>query len=250
LNAEEAKQTLEHYRTGDEVTEQVAEALACARSNTQLARWFSGKELLSRQRAAAVQQTPVAPQLVETILAQRRIVPVRSWWNQPIPLAAAAVALGLVAIAGFFATRTKQTFAAYRQAVVDESWGRAPHLDYQTSDIGQFNQWLGGIDPHTSVTIPSGLQDLNFRGGRTMEWNGQRVVLLCFAQGTHHLHLFVTGDHGFVDVPPQTTPDYEKCSGWKTVTWSQGDRTYVLTGMNYLTFLKKFRHAGHWTMDG
>jgi len=100
------------------------------------------------------------------------------------------------------------------------------------------------------VTIPSGLQDLNFRGGRTMEWNGQRVVLLCFSDGPRHMHLFITDDRAFVDAPPQTAPDYEKCSGWKTVSWRQGDNAYVLTGMNYFTFLKKFRHAGHWTMDG
>jgi hypothetical protein len=52
----------------------------------------------------------------------------------------------------------------------------------------------------------------------------------------------------FVDVPPQGTPDFEKCGSWKTVSWSQGSKTYVLSGMNYLTFVKKFRKSGHWIM--
>src|ERR1044071_1167767 len=208
MNADEAKKALEHYRPGDEVTGRVADALACGKTNAQLARWFSNKESFDRQMEAAVQELPVPPELRATILAQRRVVPFRSWWKQPASLAAAAVIFGLVAVAGLFFTRSNQTFAAYRKAIVDESWGRAPHLDFETSDIAQFNQWLAGIDPHTSVTIPSGLHDLNLRGGRTMEWNGQRVVLLCFSQGSHHMHLFVTNDRAFVDAPPQTTPDY------------------------------------------
>jgi len=250
MNADKAKQTLENYRGGDELTNDVAEALAYARNNADVSRWFEDKEQFDARMAKAVQKITIPPQLKSAILAQRKIVPLRSWWNQPVSLAAAALILGLVTLAGFFLTQTRPTFAAYRKTVIDESWGRSPHLDFETHDIAQFNRWLTGIDPHAKVAIPSGLQDLRLRGGRTMEWNGERVVLLCLADGSRHLHLFVTDDHAFVGAPSQSSPDYEKCSGWKTVSWSQGDRTYVLTGMNYFTFLKKFRHSGHWTIDG
>jgi len=250
MNTDKAKQTLENYRSGDELTADIAEALTYARNNADVSRWFDDKEQFDARMAMAVQKITVPSQLKSAILAQRRIIPLRSWWNQPVPLAAAALILGLIALSGFFLTQTKPTFAAYRKAVIDESWGRSPHLDIETQDIAQLNHWLASIDPQSKVSIPSGLQDLRLRGGRTMEWNGERVVLLCLSDGSRHLHLFVTDDHAFVDAPRQSSPDYEKCGGWKTVSWSQGDRAYVLTGMNYLTFLKKFRHSGHWTIDG
>jgi hypothetical protein len=251
MNADTAKKTLDLYRSGDEITSEVAEALACARTNPQLARWFAGKESFDRQLGDAVGSIPVPRDLRSSILGQRKVVFLRRWWQQPVSYAAAALILGLVGLAGFFLSQPKQTFAEYRKTIVDESWGRAPHLDLETSDIDEVNRWVVGMNATSGpISVPSGLKDMTLRGSRTVEWKGQHIVCLCFVQGPRHMHLFVTDEHAFVDAPRQSMPDYEKCAGWKTVSWTQGERTYVLTGMNYITFLKKFRHSGHWTMDG
>jgi len=252
MNAEEAKKALSVYRSGDEVTSEVADALAYARANPQLTRWFTGKESFDRQMVDAVAGIPVPRDLRARILTERKVVVLRPWWRQRISYAAAALMLGLVGLSGLLlVAQPKETFADYRKTVVDESWGRAPHLDLESSDIDEVNRWIAGIDATAApVSIPAGLKDMTLRGSRTVEWKGQRVVCLCFLQGPRHMHLFVTQDRAFVDAPRQAMPDYEKCNGWKTVSWTQGDRTYVLTGMNYVTFLKKFRHSGHWLMDG
>jgi len=251
MNTADVKRILEHYREGDESTPEMAQALAALNSNPALAAWYRAKTRFDSQMTQALGQIPVPGSLKAAILGVYPLLQLTPWWRRPIALAAAA-AVVLLCVGGFslWSAQRGESFAEYRKTVIDESWGRAPHLDVETSDLAQFNKWLATIDPKASVNVPSGLNDLSLRGGRTLEWHGHRVVLLCFCQGPRHLHLFVTNDRSFLDLPAEASPDYEKCNGWKTVSWSQGTRTYVLTGMNYFTFLKKFRHSGHWTMDG
>jgi hypothetical protein len=250
MKTDQAKEILEHYREGDKLDSRISQALACLDSNADLADWFDRKRRFDRRMIEAVAEIRVPAGLKSAILTPPRIVPLIPWWRQPVSLAAAAAILLFACGGVFWSLRPEKSFAQYRQAVIDESWGRAPHLDIETSDVGELYMKLARIDPHATVTVPSGLRDLTLHGARTLEWRGNRVILLCFSQGARHMHLFVMNDRTFADMPPQMAPDYEKCSGWKTVSWSQGTRTYVLTGMNYLTFLKKFRHSGHWTMNG
>jgi len=250
MKTADVKQILEHYREGDESTPEIAQALASLNSHPDLATWYKAKTRFDSQMTEAVAQVPVPKELRAAILKTPPVLQLPSWWRRPIALAAAAAVLLFAGGISIWSAHRGENFAQYKKSVIDESWGRAPHLDIETSDVAEFNKWLASIDPHATVTVPSGLNDLNLRGGRTLEWRGHRVVLLCFSQGAKHMHLFVTTDRTFAGLPPQAAPDYEKCNGWKTVSWAQGNRTYVLTGMNYLTFLKKFRHSGHWTMDG
>jgi hypothetical protein len=250
MKSDQTNKILEEYQESGELTPQVAEELASLTGDPQARQWLDGKHGFDRQMAAAVAGIPVPRALQSMILAQPKIFQLVPWWRRPVALAAAAGFLLFAGSAGLWSSRGAKTFAEYRQTVIDEAWGRAPHLDFETSDIGQFNKWLAATDPNATVTLPSGLNDLTLRGGRTMQWHGHTVVLLCFLQGPKHMHLFVMNDRTFPDLSAQAMPDFEKCNGWKTVSWSQGTRSYVLTGMNYLTFLKKFRHSRQWTMDG
>jgi len=250
MKSSQAKKVLEHYRASEELNLPVAEAIASLNVDPALAAWFAQTKTLDRSMSDAVAAIPVPSDLKESILAERKVIRPIRWWNRPAILSAAA-AVALFAIgATFWVNRPGRTFAEYRQTVIEESWGRAPHLDIETSDLGQLNKWLAGIEPTATVSLPSGLKDLTLHGARTLDWQGHTVVLLCFSQGSKHLHLFVSNNQKFPDLPRQSSPDFEKCNGWKTVSWTQGSRSYVLTGMNYFTFLKKFRHSGQWDLAG
>jgi hypothetical protein len=251
MNNSEARKILEHYSAAEELNLPIAEAIARIDVDPVLAAWFAQTRELDQTMAGAVAAIPVPPGLKEAVLSERKIIRAEHWWNRPVFVTAAAATIALLAVAGvYWVNRPGKSFAEYRQSVVEESWGRAPHLDIETSDLGQLNKWLASKEPGTTVTLPSGLKDLNLHGARTLDWRGHTVVLLCLSQANKHLHLFVMNDQAFADVPRQSSPDFEKCNGWKTVSWTQGSRSYVLTGMNYFTFLKKFRHDRQWTMDG
>ena len=74
--------------------------------------------------------------------------------------------------------------------------------------------------------------------------------MLCLADGPRHMHLFVLEGSQLAQLPFDGKPDFEKCGVWKTASWQQGDKTYVLTGMKYQAFVSKFRKGGRWTMSG
>jgi hypothetical protein len=74
--------------------------------------------------------------------------------------------------------------------------------------------------------------------------------LICLIDGPKHLHLFVVAGVEFPELAAEGLPDFEKCHGWKTASWRQNGKTFVLTGMSYQAFVNKFRKAGRWTMSG
>ena len=198
--------------------------------------------------SAALKEIPVPPALRSSILAKNTFVRV-PWWRQARPQMALAASLVLLAgLAGLLVKGQAVSFADYKKEVIEEAWSDAPHLELITSDVTQIRRWLAAHDAKSDFTVPAALQDLPVTGCRILEWQGRKAALICFAEGVKHTHLFVMDRVDFVDLPPQGVPEFEKCGGWNTVSWSQGRKTYVLSGMNYRTFVKKFRRSGHWLM--
>jgi hypothetical protein len=206
--------------------------------------------------SAVVKGIAVPADLKDSLLAARKVVKV-PFWARPLQIskgwpmrAAAAAILLLVAISGFLLRHHRARFADFRQELISRDWAGDPHLDFESSDIRQIKQWLGERHASADFTLPPGLNGLHIQGCRLVERDGEKVSLLCLAEGPKHLHLFVVDHADFADLPPQGAPDFEKCGVWKTASWWQGNKTYVLTGMNYRTFVSKFRKAGRWTMSG
>jgi hypothetical protein len=83
-----------------------------------------------------------------------------------------------------------------------------------------------------------------------VEVDSHRVPMICLSEGSRHLHLFVVDGAMFADLPPAEAPDFQKCGAWKTASWQQGAKTYVLTGLKYQAFVSKFRKMGRWDFSG
>jgi hypothetical protein len=259
VNSQEARKILEVYRPGrDDAAEPcVTEALKCVERDPALARWFAAQRGFDDTMSAVVKDIAVPADLKESILAARKVVKV-PFWRQPLSeiaphwrvRAAAAAALILIAGGGILLTRQPARFVDFRQELIARDWAGDPHLDFESSDITRIKAWLGAHDASANFTLPPGLSGVRIHGCRLIERDGEKVSLICFAEGPKHLHLFILNRADFHDLPPEGAPDFEKCGVWKTASWRQGDRTYVLTGMNYQTFVSKFRKAGRWTMSG
>jgi hypothetical protein len=250
MKVTDAKKLLEFYRPGQPIAPETEQALALLQTNRELAAWHHEQHAFDQTLRDALASISVPANLRESLLPARKVIYPLPWWSRRVSMRAAVAVLVLLAISAMFLAPNPNTFAKYRSDVVEESWGRFPHLDIDTSDVQELNRWIAGHDPKTAVTLPAGLKDLTVRGGRVLEWNHHNVVLVCLTKGGKHMHLFVTSDNSFPDGPRETKPDFEKCNGWNTVSWRHGDQTFVLTGMNYYTFLKKFRRGGYWQIDG
>jgi hypothetical protein len=259
MTRDEAKAILQVWRPGGEDAEdpRFAEALKALEQDTELARWFAEQKGFDSAMAAQVQTIQVPRDLKASILAQKPVVRVPFWQRDLLPLfqrpaprwALAACVAGLL-VAGSWATmRSTSHFADYRREITDEAWDANPHVELRTSDLKTIKQWLAERGMRTKLVIPSALRDMNILGCRILKWRGHQVVSLCLSDGVRHNHLFVTDQIEFANRPWEHLPDYENCGRWKTAAWSHGDRTYLLVGMKYSKFTKRFYRDRQWLMS-
>ncbi len=238
---------------------EVQAALAQLQRDPELARWYADLRRFDASVAASLQSIPVPSDLRRTLLAVRpgsTVVhrPALWWrpaWNGWRMRAAAAAAIVLVAatVTGTLSQRQPVRFADFRKELVEESWNQN-HLAYRSADILRIRQWLAQNGGPTAFNLPSEFRHRQLHGCNLVDVGGQPVAVLCFAEGSRHLHLFVAEGVQFADLPTKGAPEFERCGHWKTASWQDGKRTFVLTGMSYSKFVTTFRKAGRWTMSG
>jgi len=252
MTRDEARQILETARANgrDDTDPRVAEALRLAAQNPELARQLERQRALDAAMTAGMSSIPVPADLRESILAERKIVKPHFWQDWRTATAAAAAIAVLLGGAILFINQNTSGFASFRRQLVTETWAGDPHLDLEANDLSQVRAWLASQGAATNFTLPAALAGARVHGARVFEYDGRMISLVCLAEGPRHLHLYVLDRPPFSDLPPAGAPDFEKCGAWKTASWSQGDKTYVLTGMSYQAFVSRFRKAGRWILAG
>jgi len=252
MNSQEAKRLLEVYRPNDAdaADPRFAEALEQLKHDPALARWFDEQRNFDAAIAGSLRVLSAPADLKEAILASRKIVrlPFCQDWRARAAVAASVVAL--VVAGGLLSGGRAIRFPEFRQKLVEQAWSGEAHLEFESSDIGQIQQWLSRHGARADFVLPAGLRDTHLHGCRIIEEGGIRVPMICMADGPKHMHLFIVEGVRLTALPPQDAPDFEKCGAWKTASWQQGNKTCVLTGMKYQTFVSKFRKSGRWTMSG
>lgn len=252
MTREEASKILESARPAGATHDdpQVAEALRLAARDPELSRQLERQRALDAAVTAGLKTIPVPPLLQDAILAERKIVRPHFWQDWRTASAAAAAIALLLGGTFLFIQQSRASFTEFRQELVAENWAGDPHLDYHSDDAGKIRAWLAGRNAASDFTLPAGLGELRPHGARVFEHDSKKISLVCLSDGARHLHLFVLDRPAFKDLPADGVPDFEKCGAWKTTSWRQGDKTYVLTGLSYQNFVSKFRKAGRWATSG
>lgn len=199
--------------------------------------------------AEALGSLPVPGDLRLRILATARSQPVKRF-PRVLPWAmAASIVLGgsLVALRQAFRPPALQEF---RVAMIEQAWDSTPHVEFTSSDLVEARRWLKEHHTPADFTVPVAAQHMRLRGCRSLEWRGQKVSLLCLLGESRHLHLFVIDSEALAGHFEENSPEFEAANGWKTVAWTTGGKTYLLSGINYLSFIKKSRKAGQWHLAG
>jgi hypothetical protein len=252
MTREEAKAVLEVFRANgaDADDERFSKALKRLEQDPALAKWFEEQKHFDAAVAQGVKSVSVPKDLKASILTSRSIVTPPSWQDWRVRVAvAASIAFVAVAAVARLAGRPKP-FADFRQQLVEQAWAIPKHLDFESSDWKEVKGWLARHHVETNFALPPALTDLRLHGCNMVEVDGHQVPLICLVDGPRHLHLFVVSGVRFPELPPEGLPDFEKCNGWKTASWRQHGKTFVLTGLSYQAFVNKFRKAGRWTMSG
>ena len=231
MNPIEAKRILLAYRPGtaDADDAEVAEALAEARRDPGLHEWALQQAAFQQSMRTTLREMPVPPELRERILARNKVLTPR-WWQRPSALAAAAaIALFLGLAWMLLQPATGHPFETYRDRMV-RAVLRQYTMDIVTNDMAEVRKFLSTRNAPSDYVLPAGLARLPVSGAGILSWRDRRVAMVCLEstnQGT--LFLFVV-DRNSVDGAPGATRTFDQVSRLTTVSWSEGERTYVLAG--------------------
>ncbi len=248
MNAERAKSLLKVCRLNgaDAADPEMSEAQKWTRRNPKWARWFAGQQAFDSAAGDAL-NSPPPENLKEMILASAAMGASPPWWQSRFARVAMAAAIAaLLTVAALWLRPQSATFTEYCTELTQTPWDASRHLQFHASTLDQVRAWLHGREAGVDFSVPAELQDLGVHGCSVIEWRGRKVPFICFADGFRHMHLFVVEGGKFSD-PPGPDPQFDVCAGWRTASWTQGDKVYILTGMSVHTFVKKFRKAGQWS---
>jgi hypothetical protein len=246
VNSSEAREVLLLYRPGTaEVADpQMAEALALARQDPELGRWFEQHCAFQQAMRAKFQQIEVPAHLKASLLIRGavapNILPPRPWWRSPIWLTAAAAVLLLLGLTGvWLKPRVPDRFANYQSRMVNQAL-REYRMDLVTNDMRQIRQFMASRGAPDDYHVPQGLEHLQLTGGGRLTWRNNPVAMVCFDRGDKQmLFLFVLKRAALKDPPPEA-PQVSKVSQMLTVSWTRGDNTYVLAGPEEAGFVRKY----------
>lgn len=245
MNNQEAKLILQAYRLGgqDAADPQFQEALQQIKHDPDLAQWFAQQRAIETRVQAKLRAALKAPaHLKDSLLAQRKIVRPIAWWRQPAWLAAAAALVLLGAMATIWLRPSKGLeFAAFSQAMAQSARQMTQHVSFEANDLAQIQQWLKDRDIDSNFDLPRALRGQSAGGCRVVDWNGQKVTLICFMlNGKDHVDLFVIDQTRFRDFTPSQTPEFKRVDGLMTATWTSGNKTYMLASSAQDTVIRKY----------
>jgi len=238
MNRDDAKNVLLLYRhgTADAADPQVIEALALVERDKELARCFG--EHCARQEIlrAKFRQIPVPAGLKEQIISEQAAQEKIIFWRRNAIFAAAAVIVVLVALAPlWFPHRPKDdTFAIYRSRMVGVAL-RGYGMDLATNNPAQIRAFLAESSAPADYVLPAPLKKTGMTGCAIQNWQGAKVSMICFRTGrplppgqSSDLWLFVVDRSRVKHAPPADARQFTRVNQLTTVTWTQGDKLYVL----------------------
>ncbi len=241
MTTTQAKDILLLYRPGtaDAEDPQVVAAIALARRDPELARWFEQHCAFQNALRTKLRQIEVPAHLKAALLAQQNIVRPPIWWQRPAWLSAAAVVLFLGVAAIWLKPANPNRFANFQARMVSTAV-REYRMDLVTNDMRQLRQFIAGRGAPSGYQLTKGLEKLQLTGGGCLQWRSHPVAMVCFNRGDDQmLFLFVMKRSALKD-PPSETPEVSKVTELQTVSWTQGEYTYVLAGPEEPQFLRKY----------
>lgn len=240
MNLNEAKELLLIYRpvTADAGDPQMAEALALAKSNPELARWLEAQQAQQAALRTKFRQMTIPAGLKEQIISEygagrRTPATLARWRTAGLALAALALLLGMLAIVWHPRSLPGNSLVHYQSEMARIAL--APYsMDVETNNAASIHAYLA--QQHApDFTLRTPLQHTELTGCAVRVWNGAKVSLICFRTGKplppgekSDLWLFVVDKATVQNVPPTTGPIVSKVNQLITATWTEGGKLYFL----------------------
>jgi hypothetical protein len=238
VNRDEAKNILLLYRPGtaDATDPQIAEALALAKTDLELARWletYCARQFVLREK---FRQITAPDGLKEQIISEQAAAEKMTFWRQKIALTAVVALMLLVVLTPFwFSNRgSDDTLAVYQTRMVGFAL-RGYAMDLATNNSEQIRAYLAQHHAPADFVLPAALKQAAPTGCAVENWQGAKVSMICFrtdkslaAGGQSDLWLFVVDRASVKNSSAGDLPQFSKVNRLITATWTQGGKLYLL----------------------
>jgi hypothetical protein len=235
MDNQEAKFILNAYRPDGQDADdpRFAEALAQARRDPLLERWFRESVAFDAAMTEKLCAVVPPPGLRESILAGAKVSrPLR--WSRPALKWALAAALLVAAIIGSLILRdaTRPQLADWQtealQTVSSLVNGRSK-FDAESHSAANLIAWLKTNRAPAAERLPENLEKLQSLGCKTFSWNGLPVSVICFTRHDGGLiHLVTTHASAAAGRTLRAERKLVQQGPWTTATWREGDMIYML----------------------
>jgi len=241
VNHHEAKKILLLYRPGtaDSLEPAVEEAIDLARQDTELSAWFEQHQAFQQAMRTKLRQIEAPEHLKAAVLAETKIIRPTIWRQTPVWLAVAAAIALLVGYIGFWQrSKVPDHFADYRKMMVAKAEGQYG-MQWETSDMDQLRKHFAEQGAPADYRLPQGLEKSQLLGGVKLSWRTHPVAMICFQHTDKTpVWLFVMDKAAVKNAPPGT--EVNKVDRFQTVSWTGGNRVYILTGPDERGFGTKY----------
>ena len=238
MNIGEAKTILLLYRpdTADAADPQIAEALALAQRDPELARWLEAHRAQQEALRAGFRKITAPAGLKEQIISEQAARANVIHWRRHAVFAVAAMAVVLVALASLWLPRQPRddTFAIYRSRMVTVAL-RGYGMDLATNSPAAIQAFLAHTNAPADYVLPVPLGKTAMTGCAIQGWQGAKVSMICFRTGrplppgqSSDLWLFVVDRSVMKHAPATGAAQFVQVNQLMTVTWTEGGKLYIL----------------------
>jgi hypothetical protein len=248
MDRNEAKKILALYRPGvmDDPDPRLTEALDQLQRDPELAAWFDQHCAVFQAIRAKLKEIPVPEDLRRKIVADdvtaNRILPLTGRILAVAALAAMVLVTAIIWVK--FAPRSEFTFNGYRDRMARKVQ-RAYFMEMMSKDQMGIRDYFHRKGAPSDYVLPKNLQKLPGEGGAVFTWNNHQVSLLCLdgasGGGKNDLYLFMANRAVLPGSPfPDGKPVFKPVNQLMTMTWTVGDRVYLLAGAGDEKTLAKY----------
>jgi len=239
MNAEEAKTILLLYRpnSADAGDPQIAEALALANRDPGLARWFADHCAWQETLRAKFRQINAPAGLKEQIISERSAQERNIFRRQNVMFVAAVAVAALVVLAPLWFQHRGQEAAGlanWRNRMAGVAL-RGYGMDLATNSPLAVRAYLAQRQAPADYVLPMPLEKAAVAGCAIQDWQGSKVSMICFRTGKplppgeqSDLWLFVMDRSQLKNAPPVGSRQFVQVSRLQMVTWTEGDKLYLL----------------------
>ena len=236
MTIEEAKFILQAYRPDgqDASLPEFREALQLVDQNLELKTWFEQERAIDHVLAEKLSAERPPEDLLSSILVSNKVVQPAptAWTGSLIKWAVAVFLVGAILFTAIQNNRSADDLAYFRSEIMAHLNVIGHSFDHESNRFSDLKAWLdtNGVAPLQTEPIRR-LTDLPTYGCKVMDWNGQKVTLICFRLADFRsVHLFVFHDMKMAHPEQHLEPSWQESDGWTTVGWTQNSDLFMLAG--------------------